>query len=87
MARSSRSTRAAENGISVVSGSATSWCPLNSRYPLRELAAACHEWRRARNRRLSIEWAMIDGVNDTERDAAEFAAFALPLQAHVNLSR
>ena len=59
--------------------------PLNRRYPLRELAAACHDWRRSRNRRLSIEWAMIDGVNDTARDAAELAAFALPLHAHVNL--
>ena len=36
-------------------------------------------------RRLSIEWALIDQVNDTARDAAELAAFARPLRAHVNL--
>ena len=35
--------------------------------------------------RLSIEWALIDGVNDRGSDASEFAAFARPLGAHVNL--
>ncbi|HVX17041.1 MAG TPA: 23S rRNA (adenine(2503)-C(2))-methyltransferase RlmN [Acidimicrobiales bacterium] len=59
--------------------------PINRRYPLRRLAAACHEYLAVRNRRLSFEWALIDGVNDRERDAAELAAFARPLRAHVNL--
>ena len=41
-------------------------------------------WR-PKNRRLSFEWALIAGVNDTARDAAELAELALPLRAHVNL--
>ncbi len=59
--------------------------PINRRYPLTELAAACAEYVEARGRRLSIEWALIDGVNDRDNDAAELAAFARPLGAHVNL--
>jgi 23S rRNA (adenine2503-C2)-methyltransferase len=59
--------------------------PINRRYPLEMLAAACADYVQASGRRLSIEWAMIEGVNDRESDAAELAAFARPLGAHVNL--
>jgi 23S rRNA (adenine2503-C2)-methyltransferase len=59
--------------------------PINRRYPLEELAAACAEYVAASGRRLSIEWALIDAVNDRSRDAAELAEFARPLRAHVNL--
>jgi 23S rRNA (adenine2503-C2)-methyltransferase len=59
--------------------------PLNERYPLARLAAACATWREVTGRRLSFEWALIDGVNDTERAAEELAAYATPLHAHVNL--
>lgn len=59
--------------------------PLNRRYPLSALMEACTLYVRAKNRRLSFEWALIDGVNDTERDAWELAQLALPLRAHVNL--
>jgi 23S rRNA (adenine2503-C2)-methyltransferase len=59
--------------------------PINRRYPLAVLAEACAEYVAASGRRLSIEWAMIDGVNDRDSDAAELAAFARPLAAHVNL--
>ncbi|MGC8627641.1 MAG: 23S rRNA (adenine(2503)-C(2))-methyltransferase RlmN [Acidimicrobiales bacterium] len=59
--------------------------PLNRRYPLSVLMAACSEYVHAKNRRLSFEWALIDGVNDTARDADELAELALPLGAHVNL--
>jgi 23S rRNA (adenine2503-C2)-methyltransferase len=59
--------------------------PLNKRYPLAVLAEACAEYLAAKNRRLSFEWAMIDGVNDRVSDARELAAYAVPLRAHVNL--
>ena len=59
--------------------------PINRRYPLDMLAGACADYVAASGRRLSIEWAMIDGVNDRDSDAAELAAFARPLGAHVNL--
>jgi 23S rRNA (adenine2503-C2)-methyltransferase len=59
--------------------------PINRRYPLAVLATACRDYIDASGRRLSIEWAMIAGVNDRESDATELAAFARPLGAHVNL--
>lgn len=59
--------------------------PINRTYPLRDLARSLADYRRAKRRRISFEWAMIDGVNDSDRDAAELAAYARPLAAHVNL--
>ena len=59
--------------------------PINRTYPLRKLAEALHSYRRAKNRRLSFEWAMMAGVNDSETAARELAAFVRPLNAHVNL--
>ena len=59
--------------------------PLNRRYPLAALIDACHRYIEAKGRRLSFEWAMIHGVNDRPVDAAELAAVARSLGAHVNL--
>ena len=59
--------------------------PPNRRYPMAVLLAACREYVQATGRRLSFEWALIDGVNDRPSDAVELAEAALPLHAHVNL--
>ncbi|MCB0963768.1 MAG: 23S rRNA (adenine(2503)-C(2))-methyltransferase RlmN [Acidimicrobiales bacterium] len=59
--------------------------PINRRYPLEVLAEACADYVAATRRRLSFEWALIDGVNDTARHARELADYARPLRAHVNL--
>ena len=59
--------------------------PINRRYPLQAVVEACQAWIASRNRRLSFEWALIDGVNDRPSDASELAALARPLAAHVNL--
>lgn len=59
--------------------------PINKRYPLAVLAEACHDYVEATHRRLSFEWALIDGTNDTDRHAQELADYAHPLRAHVNL--
>jgi 23S rRNA (adenine2503-C2)-methyltransferase len=59
--------------------------PINRRYPLDLLAEACRQYVTASGRRLSFEWALIDGVNDRPVDARQLAAYARPLRAHVNL--
>jgi 23S rRNA (adenine2503-C2)-methyltransferase len=59
--------------------------PLNRRYPLERLHRACETWIERTGRRLSFEWALIDGVNDTDRAMDELADYALSLSAHVNL--
>ena len=61
--------------------------PINRRYPIDDLVDACADYLTVRNRRISFEWAMIDGVNDRDSDAAELAALCARLSpaAHVNL--
>jgi 23S rRNA (adenine2503-C2)-methyltransferase len=61
--------------------------PINRRYPLSTLMDACSGYLLAKGRRLSFEWALIDGVNDRDRDARLLVerSRSLPLPAHVNL--
>ena len=59
--------------------------PPNNLYNLAALEAAVAEWHRATHRRPSIEWVMIDKVNDTVEQAALLAPIAKRLGAHVNL--
>ncbi|PZR77539.1 MAG: 23S rRNA (adenine(2503)-C(2))-methyltransferase RlmN, partial [Candidatus Aeolococcus gillhamiae] len=59
--------------------------PVNRRWPLGLLMEACQAWTEAKGRRLSFEWALIDGINDRSADAIELADLARPLAAHVNL--
>ena len=59
--------------------------PLNRRYPLARLHEACSSWMATTGRRLSLEWALIEGVNDTDRALDELAPYARSLRAHVNL--
>ncbi len=59
--------------------------PLNRRYPLARLHQACERWLATTSRRLSFEWALIDGVNDTDLAMRELADYAGDLHAHVNL--
>ncbi len=61
--------------------------PINKRYPLAQLMDACAGYLAAKGRRLSFEWALIDGVNDRGSDARELARWCrtFHLPAHVNL--
>ncbi|HSS11791.1 MAG TPA: 23S rRNA (adenine(2503)-C(2))-methyltransferase RlmN [Acidimicrobiales bacterium] len=59
--------------------------PINRQWPLGVLQEACQQYLAAKGRRLSLEWAMIDGVNDRPSDATDLSRFALSLAAHVNL--
>jgi 23S rRNA (adenine2503-C2)-methyltransferase len=59
--------------------------PLNRRYPLGALTEACELYLANTGRRLSFEWALIEGVNDRLTDVDELAELARPLRAHVNL--
>ena len=59
--------------------------PLNRRYDLARLETACRAWIERTGRRLSFEWALIDGINDTNAALGELADYARGLGAHVNL--
>ncbi len=62
--------------------------PINRRYPLAELMDAVHEFARARGRRVTFEYAVIEGVNDAPEHATQLARLLAPLGPlgrHVNL--
>ncbi len=59
--------------------------PLGRRYPLAVLLEACARYVGSTGRRLSFEWALIAGVNDTPQQADALADVARSLRAHVNL--
>ena len=59
--------------------------PINRKYPLDELFAACHRYVERTGRRISFEWALIAGVNDSTVQAEALAARLSGLRAHVNL--
>jgi len=59
--------------------------PINKRYPLDVLHAACASYFDKTHRRISFEWALIDSVNDRDQDIEELAEYASSLAAHVNL--
>lgn len=59
--------------------------PVNHTYKIAELLKACREYYNTTNRRLSFEYSLIHGVNDSEENADELASLIKGLHAHVNL--
>ena len=59
--------------------------PVNKAYPSQELLDACSRYYAATNRRISFEYAIIDGVNDSVEDAKELLRRLKGLPAHFNL--
>ena len=52
--------------------------PVNERYPLAEVLAACRTWHAERRRRVYVEYLMLDGVNDRVEQAAALAGLLEP---------
>jgi len=59
--------------------------PVNRGGGIAQLIAACERYYEKTGRRVSFEYAMIDGVNDSERQARQLAALARKVKAHINL--
>ena len=59
--------------------------PVNKAFPSERLLEACRRYYAATSRRISFEYAMIDGVNDSEADARELLRRLKGLPAHFNL--
>ncbi len=59
--------------------------PINKKYPVRELVDAAQAYAEKTGRRVSYEWVLLAGVNDTDRDAKELGALLRRKLAHVNL--
>lgn len=60
--------------------------PINKKYPIEELLAACRAYPAASNsRRITFEYVMLDGVNDSDSDAREMARLLGDVHAKINL--
>ena len=59
--------------------------PVNRRYPLEKLIPALESFSKSSGRMLTLEYILIDRINDSLSDADELAKIALRLHAHVNL--
>ena len=59
--------------------------PVNRAYDVEELFDACHDYFKKTGRRISFEYAMIDGINDQDWQADLIAAKLKGMPGHVNL--
>jgi 23S rRNA (adenine2503-C2)-methyltransferase len=59
--------------------------PVNRRYPLDTLFDACSSYIELTGRRVSFEWALVEGINDTPEQAHALADRLQGMLAHVNL--
>ena len=59
--------------------------PVNDRYPLAEVLAACDRYRARRRRKVFVEYVMLDGVNDLPEHARQLAELLDPRGYKVNL--
>lgn len=63
----------------------SSLLPVNRKYNLVELMDACREYLHKTRRRLTFEWALIDGVNDSAAHARQLAVLLRGMLCHVNI--
>ncbi|OUR78784.1 23S rRNA (adenine(2503)-C(2))-methyltransferase [Alphaproteobacteria bacterium 46_93_T64] len=60
--------------------------PINKRHPIKELLQACKDYPASNNaRRITFEYVMLDGINDTPADARELVRLLKDIPAKVNL--
>lgn len=59
--------------------------PVNLKYPVSELISACRDYIEATGRRISFEYAVIEGVNDSKAEADKLISLLKGINCHVNL--
>lgn len=59
--------------------------PVNKGYPIKRLLIACQEYVKKTNRRITFEYVLINGVNDSIAHARELAALLGDMLCHINL--
>jgi len=63
----------------------SSFMPINKKYGINELMRTCDDYIKTTNRRVTIEWALIDDVNDTSIQAHKLSELVRNKLYHVNL--
>jgi 23S rRNA (adenine2503-C2)-methyltransferase len=59
--------------------------PLNRRWPIAELMAACRDFPMKKGRRITFEYVLLGGVNDSDEDAVRLSRIVKGIPAKVNL--
>lgn len=59
--------------------------PVANKYDLKEVLAACDNYFEETGRRITFEYSMVHGVNDTDEDAKELIGILKPRNCHLNL--
>ena len=59
--------------------------PINNKYNINELISACKYYLHKTGRRISFEYALIDGVNDSKEQAKELSRLFKGMQSHINI--
>ncbi len=59
--------------------------PINNKWNIDALLSACRDYQKATTRRISFEYALIEGVNDSDANAKELAGRLKGIMCHVNL--
>ena len=63
----------------------SSMMPVNKKWNIAELLKACREYQKVTTRRISFEYALIEGVNDTKECAQKLAEILKGIMCHINL--
>jgi 23S rRNA (adenine2503-C2)-methyltransferase len=70
---------------STIPSERTKLVPINDRYPIDDVVAAAKEYYDRKGRRISLEWTLISGENDSDEEAIGLARIAREIHAHVNV--
>jgi 23S rRNA (adenine2503-C2)-methyltransferase len=70
---------------STIPSERTKLVPINDRWPIDDVVEAARAYYEAKGRRVSLEWTLIAGENDTDEEAIGLARIARDIKAHVNV--
>ena len=59
--------------------------PINRKYPIEKLLEACRNYQLAPGRKITFEYILLKGINDTRQDAVRLAKLLRPIRAKINL--
>lgn len=63
----------------------SSLLPINRKYPIEDLLAACRQYVQKTGRRITFEWALIKDVNDSPQDAHQLGGLLQGMLCHINV--
>jgi 23S rRNA (adenine2503-C2)-methyltransferase len=70
---------------STIPSERTKLVPINDRYPIDDVVASALDYYETKGRRVSLEWTLISGENDSDEEAVGLARIARQIHAHVNV--